>query len=270
MAKRVVIQGAGGRMGGALVRGLRSGTVEGLQLCGAVDIPEHPGQGLDVGLLAGTGATGVPLTTEQVLNPADVDVLIDFSTHRPVAGVANDFSAWTVPVVIGSTGLTADQQDAIATAARDVPVVMAPNMSLGVNLMLALVRSAAATLKDKGYDIEIVERHHRMKQDAPSGTALAFGRAAASGLDVDLDTVAQHGRAGDTGVRPDEQIGFHAVRGGDFVGDHSVIFATQGECIELSHRATSRDTFALGALRAAAWVAEREPGLYTMRDVLGL
>ena len=270
MALRVVILGAGGRMGGALVRGLRAGAVKGLELAGAVDVPDHPGQGQDVGILAGTGATGVPLTAELRLHTGDVDVLIDFSTHQSVPGVADAFAAWTVPVVIGSTGLSAEQQQAIAAAAGNVPVVMAPNMSLGVNLMLALVRSAAATLKEKGYDIEIVERHHRMKQDAPSGTALALGHAAAEGLGVDLDAVAVHGRAGDTGTRPDDQIGFHAVRGGDFVGDHTVLFAAPGECIELSHRATSRDTFARGALRAAAWVADREPGLYSMRDVLGL
>jgi 4-hydroxy-tetrahydrodipicolinate reductase len=268
MAKQVVILGAGGRMGGALVRGLRAGAVPGLELAGAVDVPSHPGLGEDVGTLAGAGATGVPLTAELELNPADVDVLIDFSTHQ--GAKTDEFSSWTVPAVIGSTGLTAEQHHALAAVARSVPVVMAPNMSLGINLLLSLVKSAATTLRGKGYDIEIVERHHRMKQDAPSGTALALGQAAAQGAGVDLQSVAAHGRAGNTGIRPEEQIGFHAIRGGDFAGDHSVIFAATGECIELSHRATSRDTFALGALRAAAWVAEREPGLYSMRDVLGL
>ena len=143
-------------------------------------------------------------------------------------------------------------------------------MSLGVNLLFALVKEAAAALKGRGYDIEIIERHHRRKKDSPSGTALGLGQAAAAGSGWDLQKVAVHGRDGLVGERPAEQIGFHAVRGGDFVGDHTVLFAAEGESIELSHRATSRDTFALGALRAAHWLAGKPAKLYTMQDVLGL
>ena len=143
-------------------------------------------------------------------------------------------------------------------------------MSMGVNLLFSLVQKAAEALKDKGYDVEIIERHHRRKKDSPSGTALGLGEAAAAGFGWDLKKVAVHGRDGLVGERPAEQIGFHAVRGGDIIGDHTVLFAADGECVELSHRATSRDTFAIGALRAAAWAASQKAGLYTMRDVLGV
>ena len=172
-------------------------------------------------------------------------------------------------LVIGTTGLTADEKKMIERAAKKIPVVLAPNMSLGVNLLLSLVEQAARVLKGKNYDIEIIERHHRRKKDSPSGTAIGLGEAAAKGLGWDLKKVAVHGREGLVGERPNEQIGFHAVRGGDIVGDHTVLFAADGECIEISHRATSRDTFAIGALRAAAWLG-RKPGLYSMRDVLGV
>jgi 4-hydroxy-tetrahydrodipicolinate reductase len=173
--------------------------------------------------------------------------------------------------VIGTTGLSADERAAVEKAARDIPVVMAPNMSLGVNLLFALLEQAGRVLKEKGYDVEIIERHHRRKKDSPSGTALGLGQAVARGMDLDLEKVAVHGRHGLVKEdRPATEIGFHAVRGGDFVGDHTVIFAAEGESVELSHRATSRDTFAMGALRAAAWLAGRPAGLYTMRDVLGV
>jgi 4-hydroxy-tetrahydrodipicolinate reductase len=197
-------------------------------------------------------------------------VVIDFSGHQGTAGNALRIAEWKKSLVIGTTGLAPDEKKVIEQAAAIIPVVLAPNMSLGVNLLLSLVQKAAEALKGKGYDIEIIERHHRRKKDSPSGTAIGLGEAAAKGLGWDLKKVSVHGREGLVGERPVEQIGFHAVRGGDLIGDHTVLFAADGECIELSHRATSREAFALGALRAAAWITDRKAGLYSMRDVLGV
>ena len=260
----VTILGAGGRMGRTIIRCLTEGAVPGLKLAAAIDLWDHPDHNKDV-------APGVKLTT----NLADVidatDVVIDFSSHHGTAGNAGRLAGWNKPWVIGTTGLSADEIIHVEKAAQKIPVVMAPNMSLGVNLLFVLLEEAARSLKEKGYDVEIVERHHRLKKDAPSGTALGLGRAVAKGLDWKLEDVAVDGRSGiSKDVRPEREIGFHAVRGGDFVGDHTVIFATNGESIEFSHRATSRDTFAIGALRAAAWVVAQKPGLYSMKDVLGL
>jgi len=268
--QKVVIIGAAGRMGKTLVRLLQAQAVPELQLAGAVDLWDVAERGQDIGLLAGTRATGVLLTSDLATVAPVCDVAIDFSSHQGAAGNATRLAGWRKPMVIGTTGLNDGEKKLIENAAQQVPVVLAPNMSLGVNLLLALVKEAATALNGKGYDIEIIERHHRLKKDSPSGTALGLGEAAAAGCGWDLATVAVHGREGLVGERPAEQIGFHAVRGGDFVGDHTVVFAADGECIELSHRATSRDTFALGALRAAAWLAGKPAGLYTMQDVLGL
>lgn len=260
----VVVLGAGGRMGKTIIRCLTEGAVPGLKLAAAIDLWDHPEHNKEV-------APGVKLST----NLADVvehaQVVIDFSSHHGTAGNAERLAGWGTPWVIGTTGLSAAELVHVEKAAAKIPVVMAPNMSLGVNLLFVLLEEAARSLKDKGYDVEIVERHHRLKKDAPSGTALGLGRAVAKGLDWNLDEVSVHGRSGiSKDIRPDKQIGFHAVRGGDFIGDHTVIFAANGESVEFSHRATSRDTFAIGALRAAAWVTGRKPGLYSMKDVLGL
>lgn len=262
---RLVIVGAGGRMGKTLIRFVEARAVPDLQLVGAVDLWDCP----DLGKPA--GATGVTLTSDLAAVAPGCDVIVDFSGHKGTAGNAPRVAEWKKAWVIGTTGLEAAERRAVEEAARVVPVVWAPNMSLGVNLLFALLEQAARALKGKGYDVEIIERHHRRKKDSPSGTALGLGQAVARGLEVDLNGVAVHGRHGmASGERSATEIGFHAVRGGDIVGDHTVMFATEGEVIELSHRATSRDTFALGALRAAAWVAGRKPGLYTMRDVLGV
>ena len=268
--QKVVIIGAAGRMGRTLVRLLQAKAVPGLQLAGAVDIWDCPERGQDAGLLAGAGAAGVKLTSDLAEVAPACDVAIDFSSHQGASGNAARLAAWGKPLVVGATGLTAEEQQLVAAAAKNIPVVFSPNMSLGVNLLFALVQEAAAALKGQGYDIEIIERHHRRKKDSPSGTALGLGEAAAAGSGWNLQQVAVHGREGLVGERPAEQIGFHAIRGGDFVGDHTVVFAADGESLELSHRATSRDTFALGALRAASWLAGKPAGLYTMRDVLGL
>ena len=267
----VVIAGAAGRMGRMLVRHLHDRAVPGLALKAAVDRADLPECGQDAGTLAGVGPLGIPLTADLAAAMNGARVMVDFSFHTATAENARRAAEHGLPLVIGTTGLADDEKAIVNNAAARIPVVMAPNMSLGVNLLMCLVRDAARALSGKGYDIEIVERHHRRKLDAPSGTALGLGEAAAEGLGWRLADVAVHGRAGVApGDRPATQIGFHAVRGGDIVGDHTVLFAAEGECIELSHRATSRSTFAVGALRAAAWIVGRPAGLYTMRDVLGL
>jgi len=268
-ATPLTMVGAAGRMGRAIIRCLHTTDLgQQLRLAGAVDAPTCPHQGEDAGPLAGVAACGVAIG--EVI-PDETRVIIDFSYAAATAALAPLVAQRQMGWVIGTTGLSADQQRAVEATAQQAPVLMAPNMSVGVNLLMQLVEQAARSLKGRGYDVEIVERHHRRKKDAPSGTAWGLGAAAARGLEWDLEEVSQHGREGlQEGDRPREQIGFHAVRGGDFVGDHTVIFATEGESVELSHRATSRDTFAIGALRAAAWLQGKAPGLYSMRDVLGL
>ncbi len=268
--KKVVVVGAAGRMGRTIIRCLRAGVVSELELAGAVDLWDHPERGRDVGLLAGCGEAGIALTCDLKPLLATADVVVDFSAHKGTAGNAPRVAEAGKALVVGTTGLEPEEQRAIEEAARRIPIVRSPNMSVGMNLLFALVEKAAAALRGKGYDCEIIERHHRHKKDAPSGSALWLGEAAARGFEWDLKQAAQHGRYGNTGERPAQQIGFHAVRGGDIVGDHTVMFATDGEMLELSHRATSRDAFAVGALRAAAWVIGQKPGLYSMRDVLGL
>ncbi|MCB1069841.1 MAG: 4-hydroxy-tetrahydrodipicolinate reductase [Verrucomicrobia bacterium] len=260
----IAVVGAGGRMGRTILRCLYDGAVPELTLAGAVDLWDHEHLNKEI-------MPGVPLQSDLQKVVDQADVVIDFSSHFGTAGNAERLAEWKKAWVIGTTGLSKEEQAAVEAAAQVIPVVQAPNMSLGVNLLFTLLEDAARALKDKGYDVEIVERHHRLKKDAPSGTALGLGKAVARGLDWNLDEVSVHGREGIAkDIRPDKQIGFHAIRGGDFVGDHTVIFAATGESLELSHRATSRDTFAVGALRAAAWVAGKEPGLYSMKDVLGL
>lgn len=267
----VAIVGAGGRMGRALISALAQGRVPGLSLAAAVDLWDCPDLGKDAGVAAGAGETGVKVGSDLAAAARAAQVVVDFSGPHGTAGNAPRCAEWGVPMVIGTTGLDGGEQRAVEAAAERVPIVWAPNMSLGVNLLIALVEQAAAALKGRGYDVEIIERHHRLKKDAPSGTALALGRAVARGYDWPLEEVAAHGRSGvSADIRPERQIGFHAVRGGDVVGDHAVVFAAAGECVEFSHRATQRETFAIGALRAAQWVVGRPPALYTMRDVLGV
>jgi 4-hydroxy-tetrahydrodipicolinate reductase len=268
---QVLMIGAAGRMGRAITRCLQAGHVPDLKLGGALDCAGCPALGADAGALAGVGALGVPVTDNWAQAAAGCDVAIDFSLAAGVVSTARAIVDRGMGWVLGTTGLEPDARAAVAEAATKIPVVMAPNMSLGVNLLLQLVEDAARALRDRGYDIEIVERHHRRKKDAPSGTALALGEAAAGGAGWTLAEVARHGRSGLVETdRPVNEIGFHAVRGGDYVGDHTVLFAAEGESIELSHRATNRDTFAIGALQAAAWVGRQKPGLYSMQDVLGL
>lgn len=270
-ATRILLIGAAGRMGQTLARLLAGGSFPGLALAAAVDRPDSPLIGQDAGSAAGAQAFGVKISGDlDAALAAGAAVAVDFSFHAASAAAATKMAAAGVPWIVGTTGLDEAEKAAIAAAARKIPVVLAANMSVGVNLLYALVEQAARALKGRGYDCEIIERHHRRKKDAPSGTALFLGEAAAAGFGWNLQETAIDGRSGLPGERPEKQIGFHAIRGGDIVGDHIVLFAADGECVELSHRATSRDTLAIGALRAAAWLPGRPPALYGMRDVLGL
>jgi 4-hydroxy-tetrahydrodipicolinate reductase len=263
----VVITGAAGRMGQALVRCSRR--VEGVRIAGAVEQAGHPAIGKDAGVTAGVDACGVAITSDIEAALVKGDVLIDFSAHAAIQrNIAATVTARRA-AVIGTTGLSDAERDVVLKAAHSIPIVWAPNMSLGVNLLFALVQKAAGILGND-YDIEVVEMHHRHKKDAPSGTALKLAEKAAMGRGQKLDSAACYGREGLVGARPSGQIGLHAVRGGDIIGDHDVIFAADGERVTLSHRATSRDSFAMGALHAARWVVSQRPRLYDMQDVLGV
>jgi 4-hydroxy-tetrahydrodipicolinate reductase len=270
MSIKIVIQGAAGRMGKTLIRCIQEKKVAGLELAGAIDLWDVPDFGNDAGLAAGTREAGVKITTDLAAVAPDADVIIDFTSHFGTAGNAERIAEWNTAWVIGTTGLAGEELADVRKTAEKVPVVMAGNMSLGINLLCNLVEEAARALHAKGYDIEVIERHHNQKKDAPSGTALMLGQAAAAGAGLDLKKSQIDGRTGIPGARTSEEIGFHAVRGGDIVGDHTVLLAGTGELIELSHRATSRETFAMGALNAASWVVRQNPGLYSMKDVLGL
>ncbi len=263
----VVIAGASGRMGRMLTQ--RVASQPGLRLVGAVEAPGHDWVGQDVGTAGGGATLGVTVADDPLDAMARARILIDFTT--PAATVAlSELAAQARAVhVIGTTGLSPADIARIDAAARHCVVVRAGNMSLGVNLLTALVRRVAATL-GPAFDIEIVESHHRAKLDAPSGTALMLGQAAAAGRGVDLDEVAARGRDGVGAARRAGDIGFASVRGGDIVGTHDVIFAGTGETITLRHTATDRSLFAQGAIHAALWGLDRPPGHYDMRDVLGL
>jgi 4-hydroxy-tetrahydrodipicolinate reductase len=264
---RVVIAGAGGRMGRTLIHAVTA--TKGMTLAGAVDAPGSAVIGRDSGELAGLGPNGVKITTDTASLLKDADGLIEFVLPAATLALAEMTAAAGLVHIIGTTGHSAEEEALIGEAAKRATIVKSGNMSLGVNLLAALVKRVAATLNDD-YDIEIVEMHHNKKIDAPSGTALMFGRAAAAGRGVDLNQRSVRGRDGMTGARQAGDIGFAALRGGTVVGDHSVIFAGPAERIELTHRAEDRMIFARGALHAAAWARGKPAGLYTMADVLGL
>ncbi len=263
---KIGIVGATGRMGQMLVRQVHQ--TEGCTLAGAVNRPSPEQRGRDIGELAGLGTLGVPLGDDTAALFKAAEVAIDFTV--PAATLAHIKLAGEhgCNLIIGTTGLTAEHDAAIAEAARKVVIMQAPNMSAGVVLLTALAEQVARTMGPE-YDIEVLEMHHRHKIDAPSGTALALGAAAAKGRGIDLGT-AIRSRDGHTGARPRGPIGFATLRGGDVVGDHSVIFATDGERIELTHKAASRIIYAAGAVRAALWTKGKQPGRYSMRDVLGI
>ena len=264
---RIAVAGAAGRMGRTLIEAIsRSDGL--MSLTAATVLPEDPALGMDAGLLA----IGAPLSVITVANlsaASEFDVLIDFTEPQATLDHLRICQQKKKAIVIGTTGLSEDQKRSITAAASSIPVVFAPNFSVGVNLCFKLLEQAAQVLGDD-VDIEIAEAHHRFKKDAPSGTALAMGKVIADTLGRNLDECAVYGREGLTGERSRETIGFATLRAGDIVGDHTVIFAGLGERLEITHKASSGMTFASGAVRAAGWVVQQSPGLYTMRHVLGL
>jgi 4-hydroxy-tetrahydrodipicolinate reductase len=266
MACTIAIAGAGGRMGQALIEAVLA--APDLVLAAALEIPGSPALGRDAGERIGR-ATGVLVAADIGAAVRAADVLIDFTRPDGTLAHASACVQHGKALVAGTTGLSAAQKAELAAHARTVPIVYAANMSVGVNVLVKLV-GLAATRLGPAYDIEIVEMHHRHKVDAPSGTALWLGEAAAAGLGVQLSDHAVYARQGVTGERAPGAIGFATLRGGDVVGEHTVVFAAAGERVELTHRATSRQNFAGGALRAARFAAGRAPGLYGMDDVLGL
>ncbi len=266
MTTKIVIAGASGRMGHALLAGVFEDA--GLQLYGALDRAGSSSIGRDAGELFGKNA-GVYISDDANETLEGADVLVDFTRPEASMDYLEICQRHGVKMVIGTTGFTVEQKAKIAAAAKDVAIVFAPNMSVGVTLLISLVEQAAKVLKD-GYDIEVVEMHHRHKVDAPSGTALRLGEAAAKGIGQDLKDCAIYAREGVTGEREAGKIGFATLRGGDVVGDHTVVLAGIGERVELTHKASSRATFAQGALRAAKFLAGKQAGLYDMRDVLDL
>jgi 4-hydroxy-tetrahydrodipicolinate reductase len=263
---KVVIAGCSGRMGHALLESVFADAE--LVLHGAIDRPDSPQIGRDAGEQFGK-VSGVKISHDIGATLVGADVLVDFTRPEPSLQYLAACRQAGVKLVIGTTGFSAEQKQQIESASRDIGIVFAPNMSVGVTLLINLVQSAAKVLAE-GYDVEIIEAHHRHKVDAPSGTALRLGEAAAAALGRDLETCAVYGREGVTGERDPNTIGFATVRGGDVVGDHTVLFAGIGERVELTHKASSRATFALGALRAAKFLQGCKAGLYDMRDVLGL
>jgi 4-hydroxy-tetrahydrodipicolinate reductase len=264
MKTHIAINGACGRMGQRLVA-LAKDDPE-LAVTAAVDSPRHPLHGKDAGDVAGVGAINVPITGELPLSTR-VDCVIDFSAPQGTMAILPTCVGRRVPLVVATTGHTDAQKAEIEAAAHDTAVLFAPNMSLVVNLLFKLTRLAAEALRGKGFDVEIVERHHRFKKDSPSGTAVRFGEIVREALGGGRFV---HGREGLVGERTGDEIGLHAVRGGDNVGEHTIIFTTLGETLELVHKGHSRDSYARGALLAAKFLATKTAGRYTMADVLGL
>ena len=265
-ALSIAMLGAAGRMGGAIIRALDGATDA--KLTAAVDHASSPKLGMDAGTLAGLSPNGVAITGELPAAGAAA-VWIDFSSPAATAANAAAAARARAALVVGTTGVGEAGRQALAEAGRTIPVVFAPNTSVGITVLLKLVAEAARLL-GPSFDLEIVETHHRMKRDAPSGTALRLAEALAEATGRDLSKDARYARQGDVGPRTASEIGIQTLRGGDVVGDHTVFFFGQGERIEITHRASSRDTFAHGAVRAARWADGRAPGLYDMRDVLGL
>jgi 4-hydroxy-tetrahydrodipicolinate reductase len=260
----VGIHGATGRMGTRLIQLIQADPA--LRLAAALERADHPGLGADAGTLAGLAALGVPLSQAPEVD-GPVDVMIDFSQPAATLALAAACARRAIPLVVGTTGLEPGQRQSLERQAERIPLLIAPNMSRAVNLLMRLVGEAARALGDSA-DIEVVERHHHFKKDAPSGTALRLAEIAARGIGVGADRFA-HGRRGQVGERPRGEIGLHALRTGDNPGEHTVVFGLMGECLELSHRALNRDGFALGALDAAKFLAGKPPRLYTMDDILG-
>ncbi len=264
---KIGVVGCAGRMGQNLLQVIHESS--GCRIGGGTEQPGHPAVGQDLGLLAGLGELGLIVGDDAAALFATVDAVADFTVPAATVSHAGLAAQHKTILIAGTTGLEADQEAAIRAAAADTVIMRAANFSVGVNLLEQMTRRAAAIL-DPDFDIEIVEIHHRHKVDAPSGTALALGQAAADGRGVDHDSVADRGRDGITGARKSGDIGYAALRGGNVAGEHTVIFAADNERVEFSHKATDRIIFARGAIRAALWANGKPPGLYSMTDVLGL
>ena len=265
---KAIVAGAAGRMGGRIINIIHE--TEGIELGGAFERPDCPHVGQDAGVVAGVGELGVQVedSLEKVLDKGDV--IIDFTFHEASLNHARVAAEAKKPMVIGTTGFTDDELREVHSLAQgNFPLVQAYNMSTGINLLYKLVELTAKVL-GQGYDIEIIEAHHRMKKDAPSGTAIKLLDVASNAMGWKKDECARFCREGLIGERPQQEIGVQTIRGGDIVGEHTVLFAGIGERVELTHRASSRDTFAKGAVRAALWVVDKSPGVYDMHDVLGL
>ncbi len=264
---KLAVAGAAGRMGRAITHVIMN--TDGVEVAGGLEPKGSPFIGQDMGVLAGGGEIGVTVSADPLQLFTRIDGVIDFTTPDTSVYLTELAAQARAVHVVGTTGFSADQEKAFEAAARHARIVKAGNMSLGVNLLTALTRKAAALLGED-FDIEIMEMHHRHKVDAPSGTALMLGRAAAEGRGETLEDKAVYCREGHTGPRPEGAIGFATLRGGSVVGDHTVIFAGPDERIELGHKAQSREIFARGAVRAAIWARDKQAGLYSMMDVLGI
>ena len=267
MAVRVGVCGAAGRMGKTILEVCNDN--DGVEVTAAIEYSESPMLGLDAGEVAGLGKLGVKITDDIAAVADQVDVIIDFTLATSVAANIQKCVASGCKMVIGTTGLSQGDQDLIKSASEKIAIVFAPNMSIGVNLCFKLLEIAAQVIGDDT-DIEIIEAHHRHKKDAPSGTAIRMGEVVANTIGRDLKECAVYGREGITGARDKKTIGFETIRAGDIVGDHTVMFAAEGERVEITHKASSRKTFASGAVRAARWLADKETGLFDMQDVLNL
>ena len=264
MKTKIGVNGACGRMGKRIVQLAHEDPS--LQIVAAVDSANHPEYGHDIGEAAGVGKRGVPVTATIPLD-AHVEAMIDFSMPEGTMNVLQTCIARKIPLVVATTGFSEAQKREIEGAAHHTAILFAPNMSLVVNVLFKLVREAALALKDKGFDIEIIERHHRFKKDSPSGTALHFAKIIQDAIG-EMHIV--HGREGLVGERPAKEIGMHAIRSGDNVGEHTILFSTLGETMELVHKGHTRDAYVRGALQAAKFLATKQAGRYTMDDVLGL
>ncbi len=263
----VIVAGAAGRMGCRLVALIKDSTV--LTLAGAIEGKGHGALGADAGETAGCGRAGVPITDDLAALLARGEVVVDFSSPEATLNHLRVAAQHRRAMVIGTTGFFPAQLEEVKSLVSQVPCVMSPNMSVGVNLIYKVISEMAKTLGDE-YDIEVIEAHHRLKKDAPSGTALKIAEVLAEAVNRDLDQVGVYARKGLIGERKKGEIGIQTIRAGDIVGDHTILFGGMGERIEVIHRASSRDTFAGGALRAARWVVQQPPGLYDMMDVLSL
>lgn len=263
----IAVSGAAGRMGTRIISLAHDN--DDITVIGALEHKDHKNIGADLGELTGSPQVNIPLSCSLADCAAKIDVIIDFSTPAASLSLIREASSRKTPIVIGTTGFSPENISEIKSFSSTIPCVLAPNMSVGVNLLLKTLGDIARVLGDD-YDVEVIEAHHRLKKDAPSGTALRMAQVLAEALNRDLEQTAVYSRKGLIGERAKKEIGIQTVRAGDIVGEHTVLFGGLGERIEVTHRASSRDTFARGALKAALWISQKQPGLYDMQDVLGL